>query len=490
MTKKNIMPVAVLTAICVAVAALLGLVNVFTDPVIKEMEAQKVYDSFRVVLDGTFEEVEIPEGAASTVTAVYKVTEGDALKGHVVTLTTKGYAGDISLTVGVGADGKITKAVITNQSETHGKSGMSTYTDAYAGLGATEAAGVDTFTGATVSSTAIKGAIVDAVNAITGSSVEAPEGDGGSAEQKPAITSPKSDSEVIAIAGELIPGATGFTEDTETQKPYNLIKLYKVEGEGGYAAYIVVPGAYVPVATEAVLYINNDGDIEGIRLLTWTVGHGVGAGDFANRFIGKDVWHIGEVELVSGATGTSADFQAAVAEALNAITAKLDMTDKKLYELADEMIPGARGFEKIELPTDAPETLKALLREKGDKGYVAYVLTTGWGGIVATEALVYFDRWGEIKDVNLLTWTVGHGYEPGSFPQSFIGRTEKDIDEVELITGATGTSGDLKTAIAAVYPYLPESFPTPVVCGAVILVLAIAAFVVCTVISRKRRAIK
>ena len=52
MTKKNIMPIVVLTAICVVVAALLGVVNMLTAPIIAEAESQKVYDSFRNVLDG------------------------------------------------------------------------------------------------------------------------------------------------------------------------------------------------------------------------------------------------------------------------------------------------------------------------------------------------------------------------------------------------------------------------------------------------------
>ncbi len=490
MTKKNVLPVVVPTAICLVVAVLLGVVNMLTAPVIDEMEQQKVYDSLRVVLDGTFEQAQIPEGASETVKAVYKVTDGDTLKGHVVTLVTKGYAGDISITVGVDAEGKVTKAVITNQSESHGKSGMNTYTDRFEGLNAQAAASQDTFTGATVSSTAIRGAIVDAVNAVTGGSVVAPDAPEG--EEKPEIQSPRSDDEILELASALVADDAGFTDVTATLwgNPENLLRLYKENGDKGYVAYVVVPGDYVAVATEAVVHINMDGDIENINLLTWTVGHGVGEGNFAEGFLGADVWHIDDVPLVSGATGTSSDFRSAVAEIIRMVTDLLPRSEKKLLELADELVANSVGFEAMTLPADAPSTLRALYEEQGDKGYVAYIVTAGDYVEVATEALVHIDRWGKIQGVKLLTWTVGHGVEPGDFAERFVGKTEKDVNEVELVTSATYTSSDLRTAIGGIFPYIPDNFPTPMVTGIVIFVLAIAAFVCFTVISRKRRAIK
>ena len=52
--KENLMPVIVLGAICLVVAALMGAVNMITGPIIQKAEEQKVYDSLRVVLDGVF----------------------------------------------------------------------------------------------------------------------------------------------------------------------------------------------------------------------------------------------------------------------------------------------------------------------------------------------------------------------------------------------------------------------------------------------------
>ena len=100
-TKANVMPVAVLAAICLVIAGLLAVINGFTAPVIAEREEQKVYDSLREVLDGNFEPAELPEGTDSSVTAIYNVTKDGSPVGKVVTVSAKGYASTILLTVGV-----------------------------------------------------------------------------------------------------------------------------------------------------------------------------------------------------------------------------------------------------------------------------------------------------------------------------------------------------------------------------------------------------
>ncbi len=491
MTKKNIMPVVVLTAICIVVAALLGVVNMITKPVIDEAEAQKVYDSFRNVLDGVYSDADVPEGAPNSVNAMYKVADSDGnLIGHVATVTVKGYAGNISVTVGVDAEGKVTKAEVTASAETHGKAGMKTYTDNFAGLDAAGVAGVDTFSGATISSTAIRGAILDAVNAITGSSADAPDSgegdDGGSDDTSTPETLPKSDNEIQQLVRELT-GVSDIEQVTLWSKPDTLKRLYSVGG--GYAAYIVVPGAYVPVATEAVVHINSDGDIAGINLLSWVVGHGTEPGDFANGFIGKDTWHIDEVELVSGSTGTSGDFRSAVQETMTTVSALLERSNKKLIQLIDELVPGDEVIEPMEKPEGAPASLKALYKIGGMQGSVAYIINPGQYVAVATEALVYFNNSGEVEDIMLLTWSVGHGVEPGDFTLGFIGKKGEELNEVELVTSATITAQDLRTSIYEASAFVPVSY-TPMIVGVAVIVLALGAAVAVCVIKRKRRAVK
>lgn len=478
-TKKNLIPIAVLSVICLVVAAILGAVYLVAAPIIKEAEAQKVYDSLREVLDGTFEEIDKPSGAADTVTAVYKVTDDGALVGHVVTLSAKGYASTILLTVGIDADGKVTKAVITAQGETHGKAGMATYTDSFSGVAPDALTEVDTFSGATISSTAIKNAVIDAVNAVTGGEIVAPDNGGAEEESKP-IEMPKTEDEVISLA-KTLSGATSLEDVTPGyNKPETLLKLYSANN-GGYVAYIVTPGAYVPVANEILVYIDVDGNVAAINHLAWVVGHGVGADGFAEQFVGKDNWNVDGVDLISGATGTSSDFKTAVAAALDVVAKMTDRTEKKLLEFADKMVDNARGFEKIEVPADAPNELKRIYRETSGKGYVAQIVTSGQYVAVAAEALVYVDTLGTIKDVELLIWNVGHGVEPGDFAEGFIGKDKDTVKDTELVTSATGTSLDLRNAVEASLPYIPTDFPVArfvgITVAAIAFVLSVAAVI-------------
>ncbi|MBQ8719631.1 MAG: FMN-binding protein [Clostridia bacterium] len=487
MTKKNLMPAIVLSVICIVVAGLLAVVNLFTAPIIEEMESQKVYDSLREVLDGKFEDLEKPEGTSENVNAIYKVTD-DAGKtlGHVVTLTVKGYAGDISLTVGIDAAGAVTKAVVTNESETHGKSGMDNYTDGFTGATGATVSGIDTFTGATKTSTAIKNAVIIAINTVTGSSVEAPGESVG--EEKPEIELPKTDAELLTLAGALVSGASGFEDVTPEKRPETLGKLYRETSGKGYVAYVWTPGEYVPVANEALVHINLEGNIVAVNHLTWIVGHGVSADGFADRFVGEDNWSVGEVELITSATVTSGDLRAAIADAVLVVTKLVPRSEGKVLELVDELVPNSHGFDKVTLADGAPETLKALYRERGESGYVAYIVTTGWGGAIVTESLVWFDTLGTIRDARLLIWNVGHGVEPGDFAEQFVGKTKATAEGVELVTSATGTSGDLKAAIIASFDFVPTHFPVARVVG--IAVIAVATVISCAmyfIISRRRR---
>ena len=400
----------------------------------------------------------------------------------------KGYAGEILLTVGVDTSGAVTKAVITSQSETHGKAGMATYPDKFAGVAADKVAEVELFSGATVSSTAIKGAIIDAVNAATGGNISAP--DGGTDTPSP-IPMNRDIVELLELSSELVDGAESFEDVTPAYgKPETLLKLYKETGGKGYVAYVATRGEYVPVANEALVHIDLDGNIVAVNHLTWVVGHNVSAEGFADRFVGKDNWNVGEVELVTGATVTAGDLREAVAAAVKTVTYMLDRTDAKLGELMDRLVPNSDGFTKLEIASGAPDSLKGVYKENTGKGYVAHLVTPGEYVAVATESLVYYSTEGVIKDVMLLVWNVGHGVEPGSFAEGFIGKTKDTVGEVELVTSATYTASDMKDAIAASFDFVPTDFPTARVIGIVLAVLAAVAavgFAVVTKIKRRTR---
>jgi len=493
MNKKTVLPVVVLTVICVVVAALLAVVNQFTYPTIEKAEEQKKYDAMRVVLDGDFTpEDALLENAPESVTGVFSVSRDGAPVGHVVSLEVRGYASTISLIVGIDTNGAVTKAVVTSQQESHGKAGMASYTDNFTGVTAENVSSVETFTGATVSSSAIKGAVTDALSLISGGVVP---DDGGSAEkpEKPAIKAPKNPLITARLAKELVDNADARLVEVTLPDtaPENLLRLYCDEnGIEGYVAYIVVPGAYVPVATEALVQVNLDGDIEKVELLSWIVGHDVGPGDFAEGFTGFDKWTVGDVELVTGATGTSSDFRGAVSEVLEFITARLARTDKMLLQLVDSLVPNSKGFTELEIAEGAPEALRRIYREDSGLGYVAYIVVPGAYVPVATEALVYLNTEGEIVDINLMSWIVGHGVEPGDFAERFIGCDIDSVAGVELVTAATGTSLDFRTALSESMAYIPTEFPVARTVGIALIALFLVSFIVILAVSKKRRAAK
>lgn len=445
-TKKNLMPLIVLSSICLIVAALMGGINMLTAPKIAFNEEQKVYDSLRQVLDGTFETLEVPASAPSTVTGLFKVSdENGEFKGNVVTVEQKGYAGKILLTIGFDKDGKTTKVVITAQSESHGKD-INPLLDRLSGISSDAVSDVEVVTGATISSGYIKSAVSDAFKAI---GQNGGENDGG---EEGAEELPKTEEEIQNIAKAMVSDEISLTKCELDSAPSVLKRIYDA-GDDGYFLYVVVSGAYVPVATEAVVHVDNSGKIVKVNLLSWIVGHDVVAGDFADKFAGKDKENVGKVELVSGATGTASDFRDAVTAALSYIVEKFDLkeslptSEDEIKAIANEMAGKELTLSDFEV-SGAPKTLKKVYSAGAD-GYFLYIVVPGEYVPVATEAVVYLNESCEIVKVNLLSWIVGHGVEPGDFADGFTGKDKNNIGGVDLVTGATGTASDFRTALEA-----------------------------------------
>ncbi|MBP3401945.1 MAG: FMN-binding protein [Clostridia bacterium] len=621
--KENLMPVIVLSAICLVVAALMGVVNMVTGPIIEKAESQKVYDSLREVLDGEFETLELPTDAPSTVTGLYKVTEGGELIGHVVTVSKQGYASVISLTVGIDTEGKTTKVVITGQQETHGKDISPLIDGLSAGITSDEVSDVEHIANATKTSDYIKAAVADAFKAVGFSAPSTDDSSDDSDDDSEATELPKTDDEIKAIAAEmkegvtltelaldgapdtlkkaysaddcyflyvvvpgayvpvatealiqldldckvvkvnllswivghdvaagdfadgfagvnkdtagdveLVTGATGTSVDfrnaveealvyfdekyavkEELPKTDDEIKAIVVEmagkeldlsdftvasapdtlkraysaGDDGYFLYIVVPGAYVPVATEAVVHLNSGCEVVKVNLLSWIVGHGVGAGDFADGFVGADKNTVGDVELVTGATGTASDFRTALEAAIISIADGEDAKENLLVKKMKNLVPNAKCFEKIAIPENAAESLKALYKVIGFDGYVAYVITSTKYVDVETEALVHINAKGAVGNIELITWTVGHGVEPGDFAASLVGKNAKQLADVELVTSATVTAENLRDAVVDAINSVPKN-NTPIIVGAAVAALAVISAITVIIIKRRRRA--
>ena len=152
-------PVVVLLCISLAAAVLLGFVNSKTEPVIAENARIKAEATRAAVLPGAkgFEEIKC-DTAALDIDSAYKETSG---LGYVITSSHKGYGGDVTVTVGLNAEGKIVGISADVSTETQGvgsKTGEAKFLDKFLGLSG-NADGIDSLTGASYSSAAVKNSV-------------------------------------------------------------------------------------------------------------------------------------------------------------------------------------------------------------------------------------------------------------------------------------------------------------------------------------------
>lgn len=225
--KENVKSVVVLTAICLVVAALLAVTNFYTAPVIEANKAAAATGSLAEVIPGAagFEEVELPADAPATVKNLYKETSG---LGYVMLLeTTSSYsASPMAITVGFGADSKISGVLVTNyqESKDFGADYPATYVGQDSALG-----GVDTVAGVTYSSKAFKDAITDAFNTLINSGL--------------LTAGEKSEEQLI---GEVMPlalpgcvnGAGSCAVEEATASDASVTAAYKAKNGCGYIAVV------------------------------------------------------------------------------------------------------------------------------------------------------------------------------------------------------------------------------------------------------------
>ena len=159
MKNDNLKSFTVLVAICVVVAALMGIANVITAPVIEKIEAQKVQDAMLVVLPtgDNFTKLDV-DSLDDSIQEVYTETNG----GYVFKISVTGYASGMVIMCGVNANGVVTGATCIKSSETLEKE--KTYGESFIGKDINNVDSVDTITGATLTTTAYKEAILTALD--------------------------------------------------------------------------------------------------------------------------------------------------------------------------------------------------------------------------------------------------------------------------------------------------------------------------------------
>ncbi len=180
--KEYLVPTVTLFIICLVAAALLGLTNDVTAPIIDKLAAEKEIQTRQEVFPDavSFGETKTV-GNASIVAAL---DENKNVIGHVVVNIGKGgYGGDISVMTGVSADGKVTGVSILSHSETAGLGAKADTDDKWreqfigliGGISVTKETAqgnsIKAITGATVTSKAVTGAVNEALELAGGENI-------------------------------------------------------------------------------------------------------------------------------------------------------------------------------------------------------------------------------------------------------------------------------------------------------------------------------
>lgn len=166
MSKKAdvIKSIVVLAVICLVISGALAIVNSFTAPVIENAAAERENQARQAVMPDAasfepLEQADFPEGVVS---GYQGLDSASKTVGYVFTVEGKGFDGTISVMCAIGTDGNILKcSTLDVSSETKtlgGKTANPEYTDQYIGQNSS-LDGVDSISGATITSTAYKGCV-------------------------------------------------------------------------------------------------------------------------------------------------------------------------------------------------------------------------------------------------------------------------------------------------------------------------------------------
>ena len=163
MKKDFIMPVTVLTLLCLIMAGALALVNNITYPVIKEAAAERAYIARKEIIPQAEEFILLEPDRELIPETVAEIYAANNNTGYIFIVYTYGYGGSIKLICGIDPDGKIIKSKILAHTETQGL-GTIVFDRAvsYEGQDADFAYNLDAIAGSTITSNAYKNAVLDA----------------------------------------------------------------------------------------------------------------------------------------------------------------------------------------------------------------------------------------------------------------------------------------------------------------------------------------
>lgn len=120
-----------------------------------------------------------------------------------------------------------------------------------------------------------------------------------------------------------------------------------------------------------------------------------------------------------------------------------------------EVIPGATGFEEVELPADAPETVKSLYKETSGLGYVMLVEATSSYSASPMAITVGFGADSTISGILLTNYQESKDFGV-DYPATYIGQ-DSALGGVDTVAGVTYSSKAFKEAITDAFNTLINS---------------------------------
>lgn len=132
----------------------------------------------------------------------------------------------------------------------------------------------------------------------------------------------------------------------------------------------------------------------------------------------------------------------------NSVTAPIieKTRERKVQDSLKTVLPNADSFKEVELPDDAPDTIKSAFIS--DDGSYAIVLATrsayssGDMGIT-----VGVDPDGNIAGITLTSYQESKDFGKDTYPLNYIGKNMSDYSDVDSFAGVTYSSKALKNAI-------------------------------------------
>ena len=228
---KQLKSIIVLTAVCVVVAACLGLTNYFTAPIIAEKQNAAANDALvQVYPEGKdFQKIDLSAYTLpSTVVGAWSVSGG----GYVIQLETTGFDKGMVLMCGISPEGEVLGASCISSKETLGYE--KTYGDTLVGATADTIGSYDTISGATKTTEGYRNAVKDAINAaiiLGGGSVDI-----------------RDEAQILAdnLAAALPTSNGAFTPVFICEVVENVKEAYKADNGAGYV-YITSDDTFVGV---------------------------------------------------------------------------------------------------------------------------------------------------------------------------------------------------------------------------------------------------